>query len=375
MKIGIITIHNSPNYGASLQAFALYKYIELQGHDCELIDLHRPHQADFVHSKRFTKYRIDSLKSKLRCAISTLIGKKNIFYSSEAKKKFDDFNGQIKLSRPYYGIDKLYADPPLYDLYITGSDQLWNPAQPFCLEPYFLTFTPKGSKKISYAASIGIADLAVREKKDFKRWLSSYTAISVREKQAKILLESFIDREVVQVSDPTFLLDVEYWHSMARMPMRKQPYILLFTLSYNFEILNYALRLSRESDMRLISIAQIQPDSVDGTYTTVKDAGPREWLGYLADADLVITDSFHGTVFSILMGSKNFYTYIASGNKRSSRITDLLSTLNLRDHLLNPDLSASYVELSEKYINRSSLLSAIKKEQDFSRQFLLGELR
>lgn len=375
MKIGIITIHNSPNYGASLQAFALYKYIELQGHDCELIDLHRPHQADFVPSKRFTKYRTDSLKSKVRCAISAMIGKKNIYYSSEAKKKFDDFNGQIKSSRPYYGIDNLYADPPLYDLYITGSDQLWNPAQPFCLEPYFLTFAPKGSKKISYAASIGISDLTVKEKKDFKRWLSSYTAISVREKQAKILLESFIDREIVQVSDPTFLLDVEYWHSMARKPVRKQPYILLFTLSYNPVILNYALRLSRESGMRLISIAQIQPDSVDETYTTVKDAGPREWLGYLADADLVITDSFHGTVFSILMGSRNFYTYIAPGNKRSSRITDLLSTLNLRDHLLNPDLFSSYVELGEKCINRSSLLSAIKKEQDFSRQFLLGELR
>ena len=147
-KIGIITIHNSPNYGASLQSFALYKYIEQQGYECELIDLHRPHYVDFKRSKKYLAYRENSIV-KIKRIIKRLIGRKSSLYFSSAKNKFDLFNRQIRLSRPYCGIDELYADPPHYDLYITGSDQLWNPAQPFCLEPYFLTFAPSEAKKIA----------------------------------------------------------------------------------------------------------------------------------------------------------------------------------------------------------------------------------
>ncbi|WP_415988572.1 polysaccharide pyruvyl transferase family protein [Alistipes indistinctus] len=373
-KIGIITIHNSPNYGASLQSFALYKYIEQQGYECELIDLHRPHYVDFKRSKKYLAYRENSIV-KIKRIIKRLIGRKSSLYFSSAKNKFDLFNRQIRLSRPYCGIDELYADPPHYDLYITGSDQLWNPAQPFCLEPYFLTFAPSEAKKIAYAASIGITELTERERGDFKRWLSAYAAVSVREKQAKALLESFVDREIVQVSDPTFLLDIEYWHSIAVYPAEKKNYILLFTLSYQTSMLDYALHLSRESGLPLICLGQIQPDVEDGSYTAVKDAGPLEFIGYIAQADLVITDSFHGTVFSMIMGCKNFYTYIAPGNKRSSRITDLLTTFHLQDHLLNVALSESYAELNKRKINREQFFSIFRKEQFSSRQFLQEQLQ
>lgn len=133
------------------------------------------------------------------------------YYSIDSKCKFDEFNKGLNLSRPYWGIDELYATPPCYDIYMTGSDQVWNPTQPYCLEPYFLTFVPKGKKKISYASSIGVTELLENEKQDFRRWLSSYDAISVREHQAKELLASFIEKPVVQVADPTFLLDSGFW--------------------------------------------------------------------------------------------------------------------------------------------------------------------
>lgn len=378
-RVGIITIHNSPNYGACLQSFALYKYIKLQGVDCEIIDLHRPHYQDFVPSRKFIPYRTDdrNIKGRIKRLAKSFLrfNKKTVYYSSSAKIKFDKFNSQIKLSCAYCGIDELYSNPPIYDLYVTGSDQLWNPAQPYCLEPYFLTFAPDGAKKISYAASIGITELKDEEKRDFKKWLASYDAIAVRELQAKTLIESFTKYEVTQVADPTFLLDVDYWQSMAIYPTVKRPYILLFTLQHNPDLLRFALRMSKESGFQLISLGQIQPDATDDSYISVTDAGPKEFLGYIADADLVITNSFHCTVFSIIMGAKNFYSYIVPGKKNGSRITDLLETYQLSEHLLDNNLNETYVQLEENKISREKVMTILNKEQSFSRAYLNSHLK
>ena len=104
---------------------------------------------------------------------------------------------------------------------------MWNPTQPFCIEPYFLTFVKDGNaRKISYASSIGIESLTEREQADFKRWLGGYDVISVREAEGKALLEKLISKEVAQVADPTFLLGASYWQSIAKRPNVDGAYIL-----------------------------------------------------------------------------------------------------------------------------------------------------
>ena len=339
MKIGIITIHNSPNYGASLQSFALWKYLDMQGHDVEIIDLYRPYRKEYVPSKTYKPWRFhkSDMLSQIKNLIKKIVkkGKKSSLFSENAKVKFDNFNAPIKLSRPYLSIDDLYLNPPIYDLYISGSDQLWNPTQPYCLEPYFLTFVPKEKKKISYATSIGISTLEQNEKQRIKGYLSSYTAVSVREYQAKKLLESFAGRkDVIQVPDPTFLLDVEYWEKLSVKPNIKEPYLLLFILNWSQTLVDYVLKLSKESGLKLFVLTQIQPSCKDDSYIAVTDAGPKEFIGYIANAEMVLTDSFHCTVFSIIMGAKNFYAYISPDNERGVRITDLLATFNLEKHLL-----------------------------------------
>lgn len=128
------------------------------------------------------------------------------------------------------------------------------------MEPYFLTFAPKDKVKISYAASIGLSGLRENEKTKFKEWLSAYTAISVREKQGKALLESFSGLEVEQVPDPALLLDAEDWKKWAEYPATNEPYILLFTLSYSPEMVEYGKRLAQEAGMKLIVLGMIQPD-------------------------------------------------------------------------------------------------------------------
>ena len=303
MKIGILTIHDSPNYGACLQCYALWKYLAEQGYDCEIIDLHRPGaHPDYIPSTKYHRCRPlqQSRFTMFKKNVKRLFGIKANpirYYNDDAKKKFEEFNSLYKKSQPYTSIDAFYKNPPQYDVYIAGSDQLWNPTQTYCIEPYFLTFVSGlEKKKISFSTSIGITELTDAEKKMFKEWLNDFTAISVREKQAKQLLESFVGREVNQISDPTFLLSPSSWQSIANCPQSQDSYILYFALHFDKNLLNYCQKLSKESGLRLYVLNQTQPDSIDNSYVAIKDAGPKDFLGYIEKAELVITDSFHCTV-------------------------------------------------------------------------------
>ena len=375
-RIGILTIHNSPNYGACLQAYALYSYLSQQpGVDCEMIDLHRPHEKGYIPSKRFKPYRQvqQSMWKRIKGWLRKIVEKKNgshDLYSAEAKPKFKDFNKCIKLSQPYWSIEKLYTCPPDYDIYVTGSDQVWNPTQPYCLEPYFLTFAPKGRKKVSYASSIAVTELTEDERRDFQHWLSDYDIISVRERHARQLLASFVSRPVALVADPTFLLDAKIWKALAVNPQRQSPYILLFTLDYDVDLLRFALRISRESGLRLIYLNQLLPMLNDVDCVAIRDAGPKDFLGYIAHADMVITNSYHATVFSIILEAKSFYTYIAGYNQRGSRITDLLETFGLQQHLLQQDLSEDYQTLAGRNIEWTQIREVAQRERNNGREFL-----
>ncbi len=375
-KVGILTIHDAPNYGACIQAFALYKYIELKGFDCELIDLRRPEHNDYIPTKKFELYctKRASYKHRLKLAVMQLLNRSPIqryyVYSPAAKEKFDKFNEQIKMSKPYRGIEELYGNPPEYDLYVTGSDQVWNPSQPYCLEPYFLTFVRNGKPKISYAASIGIDKLTKKEKADFNNWLSSYIAISVREQQAKSILESFTEYEIEQVMDPTFLLPLSFWTSLAIAPKVSKPYILLYSIKYNPILLRFCIRLSKESGLQLIYLEQIQPEVTNAEYMPETDAGPEEFLGYIENAEMVITNSFHGTVFSIIFAIKNFYSYIAPNNNRGSRIVDLLSMCQLSNHILSEELNETFSQLNSNTIIWGKVNELLQVERQKSSCFM-----
>lgn len=381
MKVGIITIHNSPNYGASLQSYALYRYIANQGVDCEIIDLYRPDLAGYIFSERFDKVENLSRKKKLKGFLKKLVlyllgmrsKGKVLAGENELKRRFEEFNGQIALSQPYRSIDQLYAHPPLYDLYVTGSDQVWNPTQPYAIEPYFLTFAPN-KRKISYASSIGIAELTTDEKAKFKQWLSGYENISVREYEAKILLESFVGRKIEQVPDPTFLLPTDEWRKEMAERQIEGNYILCFTLYFKLSFIRYAIRLAKQSGKKLVIISQTQPNPI-ADYLAVKDAGPREWLSYIAYADMVLTDSFHCTVFSIILRAKNFYSYISPIDRRGGRLVGLLETYGLKEHLLNSDLTQSYEALEQEVIDWGAVDKIQNRESVSGREFLRAYLK
>lgn len=384
-SIGIITIQNSQNnYGGALQCFALYQFLHQQGYSVEVIDLHRPNNADYIDSIRFRRMRSHiGIMGLVKGWIKELFGIKKLHnpnfspnWNLKAGERFMEFNSKIKMSSPYSYIPDLYKNPPQYDIYITGSDQLWNPDQPYCLEPYFLTFVKnKKALKISYGTSIGILDLHECEKKLFRKWLFSYDSISVREKQACTLLETITQRNIYQVPDPTFLLDPEEWLKMSIAPKGNQNYILIFYLGQNKDIIQTGIRIAKEMGLKLKIIEQNYQYPIDSTIEVIADAGPLEFIGLIKHAKLILTNSFHCTVFSLITGVQNFYTYIAPDNNRGSRIVDLLETYHLSDHIISsmndiPPVS----QLSNIKINSSLTYDTMKREQKKGQEYLISSI-
>lgn len=370
-SVGIITIHNCKSFGACLQTFSLYKYIEELGYKCEVIDLRRKEHADFKYSRKYKPYyRDESYIVPLKRFIKGLVFPSYKKVEDTSNPNFERFYGQIKLSQRYYSIDELYVSPPIYDIYLTGSDQVWNPYQPYCVEPYFLTFAPKGKKRTSFAASIGVETVEKKVLKDFKKWLQDYDFITVREKEAKQLLSSVTDKPIEVVSDPTFLLDVSTWLSLCESPLINKPYTLLFALSFQHELLDFVVKLHENSNMTLVIIGANQPDVVGNNIVQMRDAGPIEFLSLIHDASMVYTDSFHGTVFSLILGVESFYTFIAKGNKRGSRITNLLSKFGLTSRLLKIEKEYSLDELLTNKVNREKVLNVISDVQKHDRKII-----
>lgn len=381
-SIGIITIHCSQNnYGGVLQCFGLYEYIREIGHDVELIDLRRPNHKGFVNSYRFPMMRQHvGVRSIITGWLKHVLGVRKPLVKSfkpdwneTAGKRFDEFNSQIKLSRSYDYIPDLYSKPPVYDIYISGSDQIWNPTQWYSLEPYFLTFVKnRKAVKASYGSSIGLADIRSTEKETFGRWLESYDIISVRERQAQELLSPYVSRQIEQVPDPTFLLDRQRWIDMAASLDVDENYILVFSLGRRTEILDKAVALAREMGCKVKVIDQKFPSATpDPVVEVVDTAGPREFIGLIRQARLVLTDSFHCTVFSLITNTRNFYTYLSAGDDRGSRVIDLLHAYDLDSHIVNSmDAIPLAGELQNMVLDHTAINRVMAAEQLKGRNFI-----
>lgn len=383
-SIGITTIHNCQNnYGGALQCFALYEYLRSLGYLVEVIDLRTPIDRNFRYSVRYPCMRTDiSPINYMMGRVKEMLGirrfrKPKIQYpsfNSTACERFNDFNARVKLSKPYFYIPDLYKNPPQYDIYITGSDQLWNPTQPYCLEPYFLTYVKDNSAlKISYGTSIGLSEITDKEKELFKRWLSSYDAISVREEQARMLLQELIGQKIYRVPDPTFLLEPDEWLRLSVSPADKN-YVLIFNLGQNESMIQAGIKIAKATGRKVKVIDQNYTFSEHPLVEVIEDAGPLEFIGLIRNAWLVLTNSFHCTVFSIITGTRNFYTYIAKETplvSRGSRIVDLLAIYGLSDHIVHSlESIPSPNELNHITIDTVSTSHTIEMERHKGRDYI-----
>lgn len=327
MKIDIITLHRVRNYGSSLQTLATQQILEQLGCQTEIIDYYPERYTSFGLLKRL-KYKSDKLaKNPI-----LLFGARVIISFSYIKKKlvFDSFlKKYIKMTPKTYRTEKeLLEDIPVADAYCTGSDQVWNSYWNEGVDrPLYLSFVPGNKFRFSYAASIGNSELSEEEAKEVKPMLSLYKHITVRENTGIDIMRSMEFENVQQMLDPTLLFKGEQWQKYTSDRFKNQKYVVTYNLHHDKRIDNYAMKVAETNGLKVYNITYNIHDIIrKGTIKWCPKI--EEYLGLIRDAQYVITDSFHATVFSILFNKKFMVIY---PEQASSRIRSILELLNLQD--------------------------------------------
>lgn len=309
-RIALITLVDFDNYGNRLQNYALEKVLADMGNTVTSIV---PYKPDFVKwtIKKFIKADGDTLRNK--------------YLKSRRLKEFLEFDNQYVNT---YAINSNNFDSiqvENYDCFVSGSDQVWNPDwADYTYEKTFLRFCRK-EKRVAYAASFGVDSIPEKWIDKYKTGLSEFQYLSVRENRAVEIVEELIGKTCERVLDPTMLLDKDEWDRIAIVPPQcmNKNYILTYFLggrsdAVNKDILEYA----RKYDCHVINLLDLN----DPNYFV----GPDKFVGLISKAKLVLTDSFHATVFSIIY-ERTFVVYNRKGigSKMGSRLSSLLDMCDL----------------------------------------------
>lgn len=329
-SVGVITFHNYDNYGAILQSYGLQAKLKELGFAPEIID----YNCEYISNP----FRLVNLKEKgLFNYIYGAIG--HICYLPRRRKCQSFRKKYMKYSGPVRKGD-MSAVSGRYDMYIAGSDQIWDYKLTNFDTSYFLDFVDKGKKKYSYAASIGEHLPPEQLRGEYSRLLKQFDRILVREAYGADIVEELTGERPECVCDPTLLLSAGEWARFAKAPRKKENYILVYQLGINKEIVDFARRMAKKTGYRIVYI----PFPLVGLLKcSCRIAiGPSEWLGLFQNASYVVSDSFHGVVFSLLF-NRPFFTMV-NGHHTNRRVEQLLKKVNLShrtiDHVSDEELTA-----------------------------------
>ncbi len=300
-KVAIITIE-SLNFGNRLQNYALQKV--LTSAKCEVVTFHR-------------NSKIKGAKEKIKCIVQ------NIFKTKAYR--FREFDSYINFSEIVIGRDDFPSGlSDKYDYFIVGSDQVWNPYYNFVAGKCdFLCFA-EDSQKVSYAASFGVDEIPDERKVEYIKYIKSFKEISVREKQGAKIVKQLTGRDATVVLDPTLLLTENEWKKVEKKSFYcpKGKYVFIYALCDKNEHFKKKIEQLRKK----YEILDVRASQKNGRELSV---GPSEFLYLIRNAEIILTDSFHATVFSIIF-HKKFITFNRPGLNMNSRITSLAELLNLR---------------------------------------------
>lgn len=337
MRIGILTFHFAHNYGALLQAYALKCYLTQHGYDTSIIN--------YTPEKLRKEYSMNPFVYSKNPKVLLSLSLRN-YRRRKQNRLFTQFqNNELGVKKKIFTSEELIAAMNTYDMVSVGSDQVWNTNITGNIKCYFLEKEVQ-AQKISYAASFGTDSICVYQKNAINECLPLYSKISVREQQAKkILEEEKIGAELV--CDPVFLIGREEWDAFARKPesvAEDSRYVLLYGLSRNEQLEKSA---ARYAESKGIPLYVIHPTAQKLTRkgTLLYDVGPREFVWLIRNAVKVYSNSFHATAVSVLYGRTLVYDAV---NGLGSRVASLFDSLgmNLREGVNEYKLSL----ISEKKI-------------------------
>lgn len=357
-KIALFTCHEDPNYGSMLQAYALAEAIKSLGKTPEYITYHSyPRQTWFL---RMAKMFIKRLGLWRRSHEFSFFETPSFATTMAAFKKFHDKYIPCSEEEFYSNTIQNITNDDIYENYIVGSDQSWSPYLYDVKKPYFLDFSDL-SKRNAYAPSLGTTTITDEYKQLLKQKLVMFDHLSCREKINSDMLSSLIGKEVVNVLDPTLLLMPKEWDKLCTHSLVKKEYILAYILGEKDSIVNFAENLGKEKHLPVYYIAT-RPCHLNHT-KTLTGIGPDDFVGLIKNASYVVTDSYHGCLFSINYNVQ-FYAFSKhEGNiddHDNARILEFLSFLHIEQRFQGDTQPAILKDVEYEVAN--SIINTMRKK-------------
>ena len=364
-KIGVVTWVGGGNYGTSLQSYALNRKLRILGYKSyQIVRIDTEHQTWLKNKLKILLISLGLWRLKqhiLNCRQSLL--KRKLF-------KFEEESYCFKLIYSKRTLNKAVNN---IDVFCCGSDQIWNTS--YCFDEFMFLDFAKNKKRISYASSIGIDKLPEQHKQRVAELLSRFSYISVREVQAiKILKEILPSKNIINVLDPTFLLNREEWSNMAHTAKLEfnlpDEYLLCYFVGDRSIYIQQLKDVILKIGIKNVIVVTFQEKNIDLKDAILyRDAGPREFVYLIEHAKFVCTDSFHATTMSIIF-CKNFVEFLRFDDtdlsSQNSRIYNILTHYGLMRRLYNKE---SVAWLSD--IDYSDVKRILNADKIFSEQYLV----
>ena len=380
-KIGLAVCYDTKNFGSQLQVLATDKKIKELGFDTEIIRYKKKMSLTFALQtlpRFFNPYFINSKKGgkKRRKQL-----KKNPDIMAKVKVRNNRFEGFVKkyftnLSKQYVGWDNLKKSSNDYDAFLCGSDQLWLP-QNLGSHFYTLEFVSDEKPKIAYATSFGVSSIPWFQKRRTRNYLNRFSSLSTRELKGAGIIEDLTGKKAQVVCDPTLLFDAESWSQIIEdKRVIEEPYVFCYFLGNNVEHRTIAKTFASDKSLKIVSCPFLDNFvEEDRNFGDIQmfDMDAADFVNLIRHAEYILTDSFHGTVFSILH-HKKFITFNRFNNgagSRNSRIDSLCELLELNDRRFYGNI----LQQADNEINYQSTDILLENLRNESTEYLSNALK
>lgn len=371
MKAVLVTFSRAYNNGALLQCYALSRAIEEAGNECVVLDYYPYYFKELYNVTKRFKITHPPIKTYLhRFALRKVLKKRN--------KNYNDFICKnLRMSETFGNIEKIDRKCPDADFFVTGSDQVWNYGCTYFDKVFFLDFEKaRKSKRYSYAACLGFKRNKLNDEyfSEYKRRLSGYEGLSVREASSVPIIEEITGEKVRLDVDPTILLEASEWERIAEKCSESLPYILIYYVQRTEKLQIYAKMLQKiyrdnNEEVKVICVPcntsyEVLSGKIDKKYDFDfrPDVGPAQLLGLIKGAKFVLTNSFHGSVFSIIFEKSFLAQEIEDSGKLNVRIDELLKQFGLDDRVISDkrDLKKAFDNIN--YMDVRNILDSLRRD-------------